>query len=256
MKPATRTRKLEELTWIEFKKLVPKKLDSVLLPVGTVEAHGCTALGTDNILPMAIAERIAEGVNALVAPVIPYGITRSLLAYPGSTTVTPETLERYVWEVCTSLADTGFRRIAILNGHGGNTDALKNVCFRLYREKKVFCLVLDWWVHCSEEIREAYGHEGGHAGTDENGMMLALRPDLVRKELYKADLAFLAQPGVATSPFPGSIILYEKDEGYPDFDPEKAQKVLDLVCGRVEKTVSEVFRRWKEIEGSGDKGNK
>lgn len=241
------TWKVEELTWLEFGKIVPKKIDAVLLPVGTLEAHGVTALGTDNILPVAIAERIAPAVNALIAPTIPYGITRSLLAYPGSTSVTPETFERYVWEVCTSLADTGFRRIAIVNGHGGNTEQLKNVCFRLYREKKVYSLVLDWWVLCPDEIREAYGHEGGHAGTDETGMMLALRPDLVRKELYKPDLACLAQPGVTTSPFPGSIILYEKDEGYPDFDAEKAKRLLDLVCAKVERTIADVFKRWHVI---------
>jgi creatinine amidohydrolase len=243
----SRTRKLEELTWMEFKRLVPKKTDAVLLPVGTVEAHGVTALGTDNILPLAIAERIATQVNALIAPVIPYGITRSLLAYPGSTSVTPETFERYVYEVAASLVDAGFKRIAIVNGHGGNTEQLKNVCFRLYREKKVFCLVVDWWVHCSEEIREAYGHEGGHAGTDETGMMQALRPELVHKEFYKPDLACLAQPGVATSPFPGSIILYEKDEGYPDFDPARAAKLLELVCAKVERTILDIFRRWKTI---------
>lgn len=247
MKIALRTHKLEELTWMEFKQLVPGKIGSVLLPVGTVEAHGCTALGTDNILPAAIAERIAPGLNALIAPVIPYGITRSLLAFPGSTSVTPDTFERYVWEVCSSLADTGFGRIAILNGHGGNTEQLKSICFRLYREKKVFSLVVDWWVHCADEIREAYGHEGGHAGTDETGMMQALRPDLVRKELYKHDLAAQAQPGLVTSPFPGSIILYEKNEGYPDFDAEKADKLLDLVCARLERSISDVFKRWDAI---------
>jgi len=238
---------MEELTWMEFKKLVPDKIDAVLLPVGTLEAHGCTALGTDNILPVAIVERIAPGLGALIAPVIPYGITRSLLAYPGSTSVTPDTFERYVWEVCTSLADTGFKRIAILNGHGGNTEQLRNICFRLYREKKVFCLVIDWWVLCAEEIKEAYGHEGGHAGTDETGMVQALRPELVRKELYKDDLAAQATPGLITSPFPGSIILYEKDEGYPNFDAERARKLLDLVCAKVERSIVDVFKRWKAI---------
>ncbi len=242
-----RTWKIEELTWIEFRQLVPDMIDAVLLPVGTLEAHGCTALGTDNIIPAAIAERIAPGLNALIAPVIPYGITRSLLAYPGSTSVTPDTFERYVWEVCTSLADTGFRRIAILNGHGGNTEQLKNICFKLYRDKKVLSLVVDWWVHCAEETREVYGHEGGHAGTDETAMMQALRPELVRIELYKPDLAAQATPGLITSPFPGSIILYEKDEGYPDFDAKKAKKLLDLVCAKLELSLSEVFRRWQTI---------
>jgi len=242
-----RSRRIEELTWMEFRELVPTRVRTVLLPVGTLEAHGCTALGTDNILPAAIAERVAVGLDALVAPVIPYGITRSLLAWPGSTSVAPETSERYVWEVCASLADAGFARVAIVNGHGGNTEQLKNVCFRLYREKKVFSLVVDWWVLCAEEAREAYGHEGGHAGTDETGMVLALRPELVREELYRPDLAAQARPGLVTSPFPGSIILYDDPDGVPDFDPARARKLLELVCAKVERSLAEVLRGWDAI---------
>ena len=83
MKKILRTRKLEELNWQEFGKIVPKVTDAVLLPVGTLEAHGVTGLGTDNFIPVSLAERIAGKVNALIAPTIPYGITRSLLPYPG-----------------------------------------------------------------------------------------------------------------------------------------------------------------------------
>jgi creatinine amidohydrolase len=89
MKTTLRTRKLEELNWMEFKRLVPKKTDVVLLPIGTIEAHGVTGLGTDNQIPSSIAERIAEPVNALIAPAVNYGITKSLLPYPGSVTVHP-----------------------------------------------------------------------------------------------------------------------------------------------------------------------
>ncbi|MBM3314011.1 creatininase family protein, partial [candidate division WOR-3 bacterium] len=127
MKTTLRTRKLEELNWAEFRRLVPRKTDAVLLPIGTIEAHGVTGLGTDNQIPLAIAERIAEPVNAFIAPSIHYGITRTLLPYPGSLTVLPETFERYVSEVAASLADAGFRRVVFLNGHGGNTDVLKRV---------------------------------------------------------------------------------------------------------------------------------
>ncbi|MEO0086284.1 MAG: creatininase family protein [candidate division WOR-3 bacterium] len=247
MKNTIRTRRLAELTWQEFRSIVPDQTDAVLLPVGTVEAHGVTALGTDNIIPEAIAGRIAEPVNALIAPTIPYGITRSLLAWPGSTSVTEETFERYVYEVAASLADAGFRRIVLLNGHGGNTSQLKDICFRLYRKKKVFSMALDWWVLCAEETRTVYGHEGGHGGTDETGMVIAAAPEHVRRGEYNPGLAFQAPPGTTISPYPGSIILYDSDDGLPDFDPDKAGRLLDAVCAKVAATVSEVFRRWQEI---------
>jgi creatinine amidohydrolase len=247
MKTTLRTRKLEELNWMEFSRLVPKKTDAVLVPVGTVEAHGVTGLGTDNQIPLSISERVAATVSAMVAPCINYGITKSLLPYPGSVTMTPEAFERYVFEVVCGLADAGFRRIVFMNGHGGNTEALKNVSFRLFREKKTYSAVLDWWTLCADEIKQVYGHVGGHAGTDETAMVQVDHPGDVRKQDYTKDLAFTVQPGLAAVPFPGSIILYKQGEGCPDFDPAKAQKLMNAVCAKVEKTLLDVFKRWSRI---------
>jgi creatinine amidohydrolase len=245
MKTTLRTRKLEELNWMEFKRIVPKKTDAVLVPVGTIEAHGVTGLGTDNQIPVSICERVAARVNTLVAPCINYGITKSLLPYPGSITVLPDTFERYMLEVAIGLADAGFRRIVFMNGHGGNTEALKNVSFRLFREKKTYSAVLDWWTLCAEEIKQVYGHVGGHAGTDETAMVRVDHPGDVRRQDYSKDLASTVQPGLAAVPFPGSIILYKQDEGYPDFDLAKAGKLMDAVCAKVEKTILDVFKRWR-----------
>jgi len=247
MKTTLRTRRLDELSWMEFRRIVPKKTDAVLLPLGTIEAHGVTGLGTDNQIPLSISERIAGPVNALIAPPINYGITRALLPYPGSLTVLPETFERYVSEVAAGLAEAGFRRIVFLNGHGGNTEALRNVSFRLYREKKAFSAVIDWWVLCAEETRQVYGHAGGHGGTDETAIVQVDYPADVRKDDYSKDLAFTVKPGLAAMPFPGSIILYKQKEGYPDFDPARAEQLMKVVCAKVEQTILDVFRRWSLI---------
>jgi creatinine amidohydrolase len=238
---------MEELTWTEFKRIVPQQTDAVLLPVGTLEAHGVTGLGTDNAIPAEIAGRIADKVNALIAPAINYGITKSLLPCPGSVTVLPETFERYSTEVMCGLADAGFQRVVILNGHGGNTQALKNASFRLYREKKVYSMVIDWWTLCTEEVQKAYGHAGGHAGTDETALALAICPQNVRQGEYRKEMASLLRPGLAAMPFPGSIMLYKQGEGFPDFDPAKAREFLDAVCARVADTILDVFKRWQRI---------
>jgi creatinine amidohydrolase len=247
MKTMLRTRKLQELNWMEFKRLVPKKTEVVLLPVGTIEAHGVTGLGTDNQIPLSIAERIAEPVNALIAPTIHYGITRRLLPYPGSLTVLPEAFEQYVTEVAASLADAGFKRVVFLNGHSGNTEALKNISVRLYRDKKAYSMVIDWWTLCDEEVRRVYGHAGGHAGTDETALVQVDHPEQVRRRDYKKEMAFVDRPGLAALPFPGSILIYEKDEGLPDFDPAKAGQLMTAVCSKVEKIILDVFRRWQAV---------
>jgi creatinine amidohydrolase len=249
MKKPLRTRRIDELNWQEFSRLVPKCADLALLPVGTVEAHGVTGLGTDNQIPESIARRIAGKVNALVAPTVPYGITRSLLPYPGSLAVSPATFERYVFEVAAGLADAGFRRVVILNGHGGNTDALRNVSTQLYREKKVFSLVIDWWVLCDPEVRQVCGHAGGHAGTDETALVMADHPADVRKEHYRKDMAFLARPGLIATPLPGSVILYEPDQGYPEFNSALADKLMSTVCARVADTILDILARWRRVRG-------
>src|SRR3954447_25707446 len=94
MKKATSiTREMERINWMEFGELVPAKIDTVLLPLGTLEPHGVTANGTDIIVPVVMAKEIAPRVNAMVAPVVPYGFPGILDAYPG-TFLVPEDVDR------------------------------------------------------------------------------------------------------------------------------------------------------------------
>ncbi|HHI02709.1 MAG TPA: creatininase family protein, partial [candidate division Zixibacteria bacterium] len=60
-------RQLQRLTTRNIRKLVPDKIDTILLPVGTVEAHGAAALGTDNFIPESLAEYLADKIDALIA---------------------------------------------------------------------------------------------------------------------------------------------------------------------------------------------
>jgi creatinine amidohydrolase len=108
-------------------------------------------------------------------------------------------------------------------------------------------MVVDWWALCADEIKQVYGHVGGHAGTDETAMVQVDHPGDVRRQDYSNDLSFTVQPGLAAVPFPGSIILYKQAEGHPDFDPAKAEKLMDAVCAKVEKTIIDVFRRWQAV---------
>ena len=79
----TPSRDLADLNWMEFRELVPAKIQTVLLPTGTLEAHGVTHNGTDATAPLELARAMAPKLNALVAPVVPYGVTGSLDACAG-----------------------------------------------------------------------------------------------------------------------------------------------------------------------------
>src|SRR5947208_9653374 len=123
-KSALRTRDMECINWIEFREWVPAKIDTVLLLLCTLEPHGVAPNGTDILAPVAMAREIAQRVNAMIAPVVPYGFTGILDAYPGSFTVPEEPFRNYVHAVLTGLAKNKFKNIILLNGHGGGQTAI------------------------------------------------------------------------------------------------------------------------------------
>ena len=120
------TRDLAKINWMEFREVVPATIDTVLLPLGTMEAHGVTANGADILAPVAIVNELAPRVNALVAPVIPYGFTGGLDAYPGAFTIPEETYRAYVKATLQGLARNKFKNIILMNGHGGGQTAILN----------------------------------------------------------------------------------------------------------------------------------
>ena len=241
------TRDLARINWMELREWVPSRVETVLLPLGTLEAHGVSANGADILAPVAIAEAVAPRVNAMVAPVIPYGFTGGLDAYPGSFTVPEEPYRAYVRAVLQGLAKNHFRNIILVNGHGGGQTALLGALAQdVGREQGVRILVVNWWSYCSDVTLDVFGEDGGHAGENENAFMLAIDPALVHKERYSPDLA-TANPAPNTwiaYPNPSSIGLYKEGQGYPKFDPVKAKVYFSKVNDKVARLVEDTIRKW------------
>ena len=240
------TRDLERINWMEFKEVVPAKVTTVLLPLGSLEAHGVTANGTDIMTPVAMANDIAARANAMVAPVIPYGITASLGAYPGGLTMPDDVYRGYVRAVLAGLARNKFKNIILLNGHGGNSAALNAVAAEVATETGVRTLVVNWWTFCSDVTLEVFGEDGGHAGDNENAYMMAIDPSLTHPERYKPELAMPNAPSGAWTafPHPSSIMLYKEGQGYPKFDAAKAKVYFQKVNDKIAKLVLDVVKRW------------
>src|SRR6266498_2915366 len=97
--------------------------DRIVLPLASTEQHGYLSLGTDNVLAERVAVEAAEPLGVPVLPVLPYGLTPSFGAYPGSPTLRLETFVAVVRDLLESLRLQGFRRILVVNGHGGNVPA-------------------------------------------------------------------------------------------------------------------------------------
>lgn len=240
-------RKLHRLSWKNIKELVPDKTDALIFPVGTVEAHGTSALGTDNFIPESIAEYLADKINALIAPTVNYGITRSLYGYPGSVTVGETSFRNYIDDILVSFSHIGFRKIILLNGHGGNNAALKETAQLLFYNHKVKIAVVHWWVLCAEMVKEFYGEAGGHAALDETALVQAIDPALVDRSLYNSSLAYYVQPGADIYPIPGSILLYTENQGYPDFDLDRAKRFQTEVFKKIEEFIRVVLKQWEAI---------
>ena len=127
-------RELQKLSWLTIQKLVPKDIDTIIFPVGTVEAHGSACIGTDNYIPETIAEGIVERVNALIAPTVNYGITKSLYRYNGGSTIKPSTFKMYIRDILDSFVDSGFKNGILSNcisSQSNNFMRIKNPGIRL-----------------------------------------------------------------------------------------------------------------------------
>jgi creatinine amidohydrolase len=176
---------LEEATWTEVDDA---ETDLALLPTGSTEQHGPHApLGTDRIAAETVAEEAAEvyeretGVPVAVAPAIPVGVSAEHRRFPGSLWVSEDTFRSYVRETVGSLAAGGFDRVVIVNGHGGNVDALLEVAGNVTRQDDAYAVPFTWFEHVPEDAPPM-----GHAGARETALLRAIAPDLVRDDRTEA----------------------------------------------------------------------
>lgn len=151
--------------------------DIALLPVGSTEQHGPHApLGTDALIASGIASAGADRYagDVVVGPTIPVGVAEEHRQFTGSLWVTEETFRRYVRETIESLTHHGFNRVVVVNGHGGNIDALRESCAAVSRHNTAYAAPFTWFNAVSGEM--------GHGGTLETAIVRQLHPELVRED--------------------------------------------------------------------------
>lgn len=241
------TREMNLINWKEFQDVVPSKIETVLLPTGTLEPHGVIPNGADNLAPEAMAREIAPTVNAMIAPTLNYGITGGMKAFPGAFEIREESYRMFVEDILRGLSKNKFINIIILNGHGGpQTAILHDLADRLSKEEKVRILVINWWSLASEDTFGVFGENGGHAGNNETAYVQAIVPEHIHPEWYDENMATPYPSGTSWSayPFPSTIGLYETGQGYPTFDESQAQEYYQRVNKRVAHLIQEIMEKW------------
>jgi creatinine amidohydrolase len=111
--------RVADMNWQDVEAASARDLRAVL-PLGSVEQHAGLSLCTDAILAERVAVEAAEPLGIPVFPVMPYGLAPYFAAYPGTVSLRVETLLAVARDVLASIRRAGFRRILIVNGHGGN----------------------------------------------------------------------------------------------------------------------------------------
>ena len=111
--------RISELNWMDVEEYL-KNEDRVIVVLGACEQHGYLSLQTDTKIPLALADAASARTNVIIAPELTVGVSPYFLSYPGTLSIRSEIYIQFVGDILSSLYQTGFRRILILNGHSGN----------------------------------------------------------------------------------------------------------------------------------------
>lgn len=114
--------KIADMNWRDVEAYLERD-DRCVLPIGSVEQHAQLSVCVDMILAERVALEAAEPLGVPVYPVMPYGLAPYFATYPGTVSLRVETLLAVVRDVVASIRRSGFRRLLIVNGHGGNAPA-------------------------------------------------------------------------------------------------------------------------------------
>lgn len=155
--------RLEDLNWMDVERYLEQD-DRLILVLGACEQHGYLSLLTDIKIPLALADSASNQTGVLVAPPLNFGISPYFLAYPGTLSFGVRTMLAAVEDIVRSAYRQRFRRILLLNGHGGNTpvrhhlnevnNELIDLNMRWY----------DWWTsHSVEAIAQKHNIKPSHA---------------------------------------------------------------------------------------------
>ncbi len=155
--------RFEDLNWMDVEEYI-KSDDRLILILGATEQHGYLSLLTDVRIPLALADAASQASGVLIAPPLNFGCSPYFLAYPGTISLRVSTLISAVEDIVRSAYTAGFRRILILNGHGGNIPArtqLAEICEQL---PGIQLRWYDWWLsHSVENVGVKHGIKPAHA---------------------------------------------------------------------------------------------
>lgn len=257
--------RVADLTWEEVRARVAGD-PIVVLPTGSLEQHGPhLPVKTDTLLVSSVCEeavrRASAKVDVLLAPTVWMGLSTHHTGY-FSLTLSFDTYQQVITELLESFIRTGFRRLLIINGHGGNTDPLHLTVTRVRDRHKVLVATADYWDLARDEfnrIRESPAGGMGHACEWETAGVMHLEGALVRADRIQAEYP-PSIPGwfvIDMTQGSGPVKIGTRFEditrrgvvGDPTLaTPEKGRRFFEAAVGRLEQLLI-AFRGWSIENG-------
>ena len=249
-------------TYSEIEAIAERDGSILIQPVGSVEQHGPhLPVSTDTICADALAHEGAATVvgelPVIVAPALWAGNSPYHVSFPGRIDVTFTTLVELYEEVAASALETGFDALLLLNGHGGNHNAIGGASKSIGLDHPdVEVLATTYFGLAAEIVAELRDSDPGgmnHAGELETSLMLHLRPDLVREDLIEG--THLDEPYTHAYDdmfVSGPLSVHRLEEEYsengavgdPQFaSAEKGEQIFDYLCAEVESLLHEVYEQ-------------
>jgi len=231
--------RISDMNWMMVEEYL-KRDDRCVLPLGSTEQHAYLSLSVDSILAERIAVEAAEPLGVPVFPVVAYGITPYFRAFPGSITLRVDTYLRVVGEILDAMAEQGFKRILIVNGHGGNAPAQSLVGEWMADRSDVRIKFHDWWSAPKTWAQVlAIDPVASHASWMENFPWTRLAnvtmPD---KQKPMSDLAYLRQLDSR------SLRDYLKDGNYGGYYQRHDEEMMKIWRAGVAETRELLTEAW------------
>ncbi|MGH3132927.1 MAG: creatininase family protein [Gaiellaceae bacterium] len=176
---------LARLTWLDAQDAIAKA-DLAVIAVGSCEQHGPhLTLETDSAIAQAFARRLAGdlGDRALLCPPLAYGLSEHHMGFAGTLTLRAETLLGFLSDLVESLTRWGLRRLLVVNGHGGNIDAIRLAARAARRDHGALVAGLMWAQLAADVIAQRVTSERyGHACEVETSVAMVVAPDSLHLE--------------------------------------------------------------------------
>jgi len=231
--------RISEMNWMMVEEYL-KRDDRAVLPLGSTEQHAYLSLSVDSILAERLGAEAAEPLGVPVFPVLTYGITPYFRAFPGTITLRLETYVSILRDILDVLADQGFKRVLIVNGHGGNTHAQGMIGEWMADHPKVRIKFHNWWAAPKVWAQvEAIDPVASHASWMENFPWTRLpKIDMPKTQKSMSDLDKLRRLD------PNSLREYLEDGNYGGFYQREDEEMMKIWRAGVDETRALLTEAW------------